>query len=125
MFRSSLFPLVLCLGLIGFAQTKDEIRSLEPGQTVEREIAGGESHFYPIKLSAGQFMRVVAVQRGIDIVLELADPAGKEIWKADFSRNFGGQESLSFEAAVPGEYRLTLRPSSKTAPKGSSTCGWK
>ena len=118
MFRSSLFPLVLCLGLIGFAQTKDDIRSLEPGQTVVREIAGAESHVYPIKLSAGQFMRVVAVQRGIDIVLELADPGGKEVWKADFSRNFGGQESLSFEAVVPGEYRLMLRPSSKTAPKG-------
>ncbi len=118
MFRSSLFPLVLCLALIGFAQTKDEIRSLEPGQSVEREISGGESHLYQIKLSAGQFMRVVAVQKGIDIVLELADPAGKEIWKADFSRNYGGQESLSFEAAVTGEYRLTLRPSSKTARKG-------
>ena len=40
-------------------------------------------------------MRVVAVQKGINIVVALAAPDGKDIWEADFSGNFGGQESLS------------------------------
>jgi hypothetical protein len=91
---------------------------LKPGNPVDREIAGGESQSYPIKLSAGQFMRVVAVQKGINIVIVLADLDGKEIWEANFSGNLGGQETLSYEAAADGEYQILLRPFSNTAPKG-------
>jgi hypothetical protein len=51
--RFCLLPLVLCLSLIGFAQTKDKVRPLETGQPVERQMAGGESHTYQLSLQAG------------------------------------------------------------------------
>jgi tetratricopeptide (TPR) repeat protein len=97
--------------------------TLQPGNPVEREIAGGQSHTYPIKLSAGQFMRVAAVQKEINIVVALADAEGKEIWEANFSNNFGGRESLSYEAATPGEYQVIVRPFSNTAQKGTYELG--
>ena len=93
--------------------------TLEPGKPIQREIAAGESHAYPIKLSSGEFMRVAAVQKGTNIVIELADTSGKKIWQADFSSNFGGQESLSYAATAPGEYQIILRPSSNTARRGT------
>lgn len=107
--RISLLTLILNFSLMGVAQTNQEL-PLGPGQSVEREIAGGASQTYPIKLSAGQFMHVVAVQKGINVVVAIADPDGKEIWESSFSGNFGGQESLSYEAAAAGEYRSILRP---------------
>lgn len=114
-----LLLLFLCVGLIATAQTKDETRLLEPSQSVEREIAGGESHSYPVKLSAGQFMRVTAAQKGANVVIAIAGPDSKELWEANFTNNFGGQESLSFESTSTGEYSIILRPSSATAKKGS------
>lgn len=101
------------------AQTTADPIPLVPGKPIEREISGGESHTYPIKLSAGQMMRVVAVQKGINIVIALAEGNGKEIWEANFSNNSGGRESLTYEAATPGEYQIILRPLSKTAQKGT------
>jgi hypothetical protein len=106
MLIKSVTSLLLILGLLAAcaqAQIQPKPQTLVPGQTLEQEIAGGESHPYPIKLSAGQFMRLVTVQNGTNIVIALADPDGKEIWEANFSGNFGGQESLSYEATTPGE----------------------
>jgi CHAT domain-containing protein/Tfp pilus assembly protein PilF len=106
--QTYLLPLALLFCQSVFAQTKDELRPLVPGQPVEREIAGGESHTYQISLSAGQFMRVVVEQKGIDLTLVLAPPDGKQVIAVSLTRP-GGIESLSAEAAADGDYRLTLR----------------
>src|SRR5262245_43446649 len=115
--RHSFLPFVLCL-FFAWQGGQDPLQ-LEPGKPTEREIACGQSHVYPIKLSAGQFMRVVAAQKGIDVVIAIADPDGKEIWEANLSNNFGGWDSLSYEAAAAGEYQVLLRPFSNTAQKGT------
>lgn len=56
-------PLALCL-LCVIAHAQEA--KLETGKPVEREIAGGQAHTYPIALQAGQFMRVVLEQKAID-----------------------------------------------------------
>src|SRR5262245_17705007 len=40
---------------------------LELGKTVSRELAGGQAHSYRITLAAGEYLRVVVEQRGIDV----------------------------------------------------------
>lgn len=90
-------------------QAQSEVKELNPGQSVEREIAGGESHTYQITLESGQFMRVLVEQKGIDLTLALATPqgeAGKSTVEVNLNRV--DLESLSFEATVSGEYRLTV-----------------
>lgn len=81
---------------------------LEPGKVVEREIAGAVSHSYLINLSAGQFIRVVLEQKGIDLSLVLATPDSKQVAAINLTRP-GGFESLSAEAASGGDYRLVVR----------------
>jgi hypothetical protein len=55
-------PLVFCLLCV----TADgQEMKLEPGNPVERQIAGGESHSYKISLTAGQFARFRLEQRAI------------------------------------------------------------
>jgi hypothetical protein len=100
-------PLSLCLF---WAVTYARETRLEPGQTVTREIAGGQSHTYQITLRAGQFLRVVVEQKGIDLTLALAlpqDEAGRQVAEVDLTRV--DLESLSYEAIVSGDYRFTIR----------------
>ena len=101
-----LLPLALLFGWLG--QAGQPPRALEPGQPLAGEIAGGQPHAYRITLAAGQFMRVVVEQRGVDVELELTDPGGVKAAEANFTR-VGGRESLSWEAAGGGVYVLTLR----------------
>src|SRR3954462_7400760 len=116
--RICLLPLILCLSLISFAQTKDDVRPLVPGEPVERQIAGGQAHTYQITLQAGQFMRVVLEQKAIDVALVLAAPDGKQVVETNLAP-VGGLESLSAEAAASGNYRLTVRAANSATLAGS------
>src|SRR5947209_9211115 len=96
----------LCLSVS--AQVAPEAQTLIPGQPVEREIAGGESHTYQISLAAGEFARFRLEQRGIDAALIVDAPDGKQLGVMNLTLA-GDEESLSLEAAVTGDYRLTVR----------------
>jgi CHAT domain-containing protein/uncharacterized protein HemY len=116
--RYCLVPLILCLSLISFARTKDDVRPLVPGQPVERDMASGQTHTYQITLRAGQFMRVVVEQKGINVAVALVAPDGKQVGEADLNGAFA-QESLSHEAATDGGYQMVVRANVATATKGT------
>src|SRR4029079_4939216 len=42
-----------------------EIRPLEPGQPIERDLAGGGFHAYRVTVAGGQFCHILVDQRGI------------------------------------------------------------
>ncbi len=101
--------LTLCLlGIAQFASGQEPQR-LDPGQSVERTIAGGESHTYQIDLAAGQFVRVVVEQRGIDVKLLLAGADGKPLIESDLTGIIGAFDSLAYESAGAGTYQLVVR----------------
>ncbi len=101
--------IVVCtLWLIVPAQVAPEAMTLVSGQPVEREIVGVREDAYRIAFQAGQFVRFVVEQKGIDVSLALAAPDGKQVAVVNLTRP-GGIESLSAEAAVGGDYRLTIR----------------
>ena len=115
---SVLTLMICCLGLGAAAQTTQEPKPLEAGKPVEREIAGGQSHFYQISLAAGQFVRFRLEQRAIDAALTLTAPDGKQMVEMNLT-GVGEQESLSMEAAAAGKYRLTVRASGAATVRGS------
>lgn len=92
--------------------------SLQPGQPVEGEIAGGETHTYPLTLTAGQFVRFRLEQRAIDAALVLTAPDAKQVVEMDLT-GVGEQESVSLEASTAGSYRLTVRGSGAATLRGS------
>src|SRR5829696_8552390 len=51
-----------------------DVRALEPGTVIGRELAGGPTHFYQINVSSGQFLRVLIDQKGIDIEASICTP---------------------------------------------------
>src|SRR5258705_616814 len=119
--RKSIPSLVLICGLwFGVsAQAAQQSKTLERDKPVEREIAGGESHTYRLPLQAGQFLRLVLEQKGIDVAVTLSGPDGKQLVEANLSSGAFGREQLSHEVAVSGDYKIVVHPLVATAPQGS------
>jgi hypothetical protein len=65
------------------AQREPDVRPLEPGKPIERELASGQSHSYQITLAVGQYLLAVVDQRGIDVVVQLLGPDDKQILEFD------------------------------------------
>src|SRR6266511_719046 len=101
-----------------------DVRVLEPGAPIKRELAGSRQQSYRIKLSAGQFLKVIVEQQGIDVVVLLSGPDGKQgsqgnqNWEFNTESRLRGQEEAPLVAEVTGEYRLTVRPAQKDARAG-------
>src|SRR5215470_14662167 len=96
-----------------------EARLLEPGKAIKRELAGGASHTYRIRLNAGQFLKVIIEQQGIDIVARLIGPDDKQIMEFDSERRLRGQETVESMAEAEGDYRLVVQPRQRAAPAGA------
>ena len=50
-----------------------QTQELVIGQSIARDLAGGEKHSYQVNAPKGFYGRVVVEQRGIDIIAGLAD----------------------------------------------------
>src|SRR5262245_14119689 len=57
--------------------------TLEPGKPISRELASGQRHTYQIKLSLDQFLQVIVEQQGIDLLVQVVWPDGKQIQEFD------------------------------------------
>jgi CHAT domain-containing protein/Tfp pilus assembly protein PilF len=112
-------PLTRGAGVASFVQEDQQARRIEPGEPIERELAGGQSHFYQIALADGQYVNLVVDQRGIDVVLNLFGPDGKQIMEFDSESRPRGRESASLVAEAAGDYRLSVQPKLKRAAAGS------
>lgn len=56
------------------ATAQAQAQPLEQRILIERELKGGETHAYTIRLEAGQFLQAAANQRGVDVVVRLFAP---------------------------------------------------
>src|SRR5688572_5459465 len=54
-----------------------DVRLLELGKPIEREMAVGQSHSYKFTLSANQYAHVLVEQKGINVEVTLFSPDGK------------------------------------------------
>src|SRR5262245_25723068 len=95
-----------------------DAQALEPGKPIERELAGGGSHYSQLRLAAGQFCHVVVDQRGIDVVAALYGSDGVKIVEVDSPNEVNGPEPISLLAEASGNYRLEVRSPQKNASSG-------
>jgi CHAT domain-containing protein len=100
------------------AQESPQIRQLVPGRPIVRDLAGLQTHSYQMTLPAGQYVRVVVDQRGIDVVVKLIGPDGKQIKEFDADSSVQGREVVSWVTEEAGIYRLDAGASNKAAAAG-------
>jgi CHAT domain-containing protein/tetratricopeptide (TPR) repeat protein len=101
------------------AGNEEEFRVLERGKPIRRELAGGQEHGYQIRLIAHLFLKVVVEQKGIDVIVQVAGPDGKQILEFDSESRPEGQEEVSLVAEAAGGFRLMVRPRINGAVAGS------
>ncbi len=116
--RLVLSPFLLILLLIFNVFGQPEKVVLEVGKPIERELKGGEFHSYKLPLSLGQFLVVVANQRGIDLVLTLIASDDKKLAEIDSPNGKSGPERLMFVTETAGDYHLEVRSLEKSVPAG-------
>jgi CHAT domain-containing protein/Tfp pilus assembly protein PilF len=98
---------------------ENDVRALEQGKPHRREMASGRRHTYRIRLAADQFLKAVIEQDGIDVVVSLSGPDGKEIMEFDSESRLRGQEVISQVAEEEGGYQLVVEAKLKRAPAGA------
>jgi CHAT domain-containing protein/Tfp pilus assembly protein PilF len=91
---------------------------LEPSKSFERELASGRLHTYSVALLPGQYLRVVAEQRGISVALALRCPQAR--CSGEMTGSFGAQGPLSISmiADLAGDYTVEVRASEPDAKSG-------
>jgi hypothetical protein len=114
-----LMPLLAgCVAMRLLAQS-DAAQStlLELGKSIERQLAGGQSHEYHFTLQAGQYARVLAEQRTINVAVAIFGPDGKQLLAGD-SYGIGDNEPAEQIAETSGTYRLLVTAPEPTTPPG-------
>jgi hypothetical protein len=98
------FFLICCLET-AIVEAQDQ---LQPGTPIERGLAPGQVQNFTINLEENQFVQLVVNQRGLDVVVRVASPAGKSLGEFDSPNGDNGPENVSFVAVAPGAYRVSV-----------------
>ena len=89
------------------AHDAQEVTTLEPGTPVERELSGGHRHGYRVSLSAGEHVKVVIRQRGINASVGLRVPGGETLSVFEAVTTPDVLE-ISRVAKTPGTYQIDV-----------------
>jgi CHAT domain-containing protein/Tfp pilus assembly protein PilF len=81
---------------------------LQVGEPIEAELSPGESHLFTIAIEPGQYVRVVARPRTIDVALRLFAPDRAVLATADGPGGSRKPELLSLLTSVAGEAHLEV-----------------
>jgi CubicO group peptidase (beta-lactamase class C family) len=84
--------------------------ALRLDQPVSGRIVDGAPMTYVLDVGAGRFIAGRAMQRGVDVVVEIVAPAGETIASFDSPNGSAGPEPFHFLAETAGAYRVVLRP---------------
>ncbi len=91
---------------------------LAPSVPVRHRLAANEVHEYRLELAAGQALKVAGAQIGIDLTLELLDPAGTALIEVKDWVQVGGSEMLVWITQKEGDYRLKVSTDNPSSEPG-------
>ncbi len=113
----AIVPLMLA-AMTGVAFAQEQAEVLNPGQPIQRQLRGGDIHSFQIQLQAGEFLRVSAMQIGIDIQLSLFGSSGQKLSETDGLNSSQGPEVAAVIAEQTGSLRIEIT-ADKAVPPGS------
>jgi tetratricopeptide (TPR) repeat protein len=90
-----------------------------PVEKADRRLAGGDSHTFEVEMKAGDALFGRVVQRGVDLVVAVRDPAGRVALEVDSPNGAQGPEPLAFVASSAGRHALEVRAFEATAAAGA------
>lgn len=127
-YRAAALFLVLGLAIVASpptitcAQESTEPALLELSKPIQRDLAQGHFHKYTLSVTPDQYVRVVAKQNGIDIMLTFLDSAGRKL--IDKYDNYGGVSGIEAFALITteaGTCTVEVHAAQKTGVSGHYT----
>ncbi len=116
-----IFVTLFCISNFLFAQQSPQPLYLVKGKTIEKLLAPGDKHNYILALNKGEFAKVVAMQKGIDIVVTVTDPDQKKIKEVDSPNGTSGPEPAFILAETSGAYHFEIKSLDPNAKPGNYT----
>lgn len=104
-----LATLLMCVAAVS-AQTQPELPTLS---AVERELKGGDTHSYKIRLTPDQFLYALVEQKDIDVMTAVFGPDGKQLTESNSPNERWGTEPVLLVAETAGDYRVDIRSPNK------------
>ncbi len=92
------------------ASQQNEETALAVGVSLEREIAGDQSHSYRVAATAGQFVQIIVEQKGIEVDVVIISPDGQKLDEFNASLGSFGAREAPFIARSDGDHRLQIKP---------------
>ena len=113
MIRSTIL-VCACTLVFGAGTVAAQQTSLEPKRPVERALSlNDSSHEYTVKSRDGEMFTITVAQEGIDVVVSVLGPDGKQVIEVDDATEndgTGGSEVARVPALSAGEYRVRVTP---------------
>jgi CHAT domain-containing protein len=82
---------------------------LIPDKVVDRALAGGQNHTYRLSLTAGQAAQLTVEQKGIDVAVDILDPASISLAVFDSEIRPIGEEHVGVVAESSGTYQIRVQ----------------
>lgn len=109
--------------LVVYQIANAQVKTLVFGKPIENSISKGELHTYQIKLDSGGFLNVTVEQIGVDLVISVIDPDGKNIDEINSLTGNQSKKKVLIEAKTSGNYRLEIYPIENNGNEGISQSG--
>jgi CHAT domain-containing protein len=91
-----------------YART-DHAEELKPDENYLRQLKGNEKQFFTVKATAGNCLRFIVEQQGIDVMIGIVDADGKTIKKTDRPSGSFGRETITFLAPRTGVFTIEIK----------------
>ncbi|MBI4749669.1 MAG: tetratricopeptide repeat protein [Acidobacteria bacterium] len=101
-----------------FQKHNSDVPVLVPGKVIDQELKGGEVNRFQIRLKARQFLDLSVEQQGIDVVVRLLGPGGKQLIEVDSPNGPDGPEPVVLIVNQSGTYTLEIEAPDPAASTG-------
>lgn len=98
---------------------KQEIRPIDVGIAVEREIADVDSHVYRIHCDANSFLRLSLERKNNAAAFLVVTPDNRRVNEINRTTNRQGIESLAVVTEAAADFQIIVRQNRKDAPAGT------
>src|SRR6185503_6433852 len=86
------------------AQSNAEVVTLNLNQPITAALRGGEFHRYKLEAERGAFVRLMVMQRGVNVVLQVHDSSDNRLTRVRDHYGRVGPQLLEFVADKGGDY---------------------
>jgi CHAT domain-containing protein/tetratricopeptide (TPR) repeat protein len=98
--------------------SEHQFGKLELGKCIEHELKGGEADIYSIRVKRGQFLRVVAEQKGTPLLVFLRSPSNQKIAESAGLVDGWGSVYASLSATATDKYLVSIGLEDETHSAG-------